>query len=149
MFEERKISPELRKQYREKGYWKDETLLDCWDRTVEKYPDREYVVDDRGYRYTYREMDEAAGRVASYLLWLGIRPGEVVSYQLPIWSEFAMLTIACYKIGAVAHPIAMSYEEKELARSLNVTESRCYFGPSSTKPIMKSGSLQCGTRCRC
>ena len=36
MFEERKISPELRKQYREKGYWKDETLLDCWDRT-EKY----------------------------------------------------------------------------------------------------------------
>lgn len=130
MFEERKISPELRKQYREKGYWKDETLLDCWDRTVEKYPDREYVVDDRGYRYTYREMDEAAGRVASYLLWLGIHPGEVVSYQLPIWSEFAMLTIACYKIGAVAHPIAMSYEEKELARSLNVTESRCYFGPT-------------------
>ena len=65
MFEERKISPELRKQYREKGYWKDETLLDCWDRTVEKYPDREYVVDDRGYRYTYREMDEAAGRVGS------------------------------------------------------------------------------------
>ena len=41
-----------------------------------------------------------------------------------------MLTIACYKIGAVAHPIAMSYEEKELARSLNVTESRCYFGPT-------------------
>ena len=65
MFEERKISPELRKQYREKGYWKDETLLDCWDRTVEKYPDREYVVDDRGYRYSYREMDEAAGRVGS------------------------------------------------------------------------------------
>ena len=130
MFEERKISLELRKEYREKGYWKDKTLLDCWERTVERYPDREYVVDDRGYRYTYRELDEAAGRVASYLLWLGIHPGEVVSYQLPIWSEFAMLTIACYKIGAVAHPIAMSYEEKELARSLNVTESRCYFGPT-------------------
>lgn len=70
------------------------------------------------------------GRVAAYLTWLGIRPGEVVSFQLPIWSEFAMLTIACYKVGAVAHPIAMSYEEKELARSLNITESRCYFGPT-------------------
>lgn len=130
MFEERKINPKLQKQYREQGYWKDETLLDCWDRVVEQFPDREYVVDDRGYRYTYREMDEAAGRVASYLLWLGIRPGEVVSFQLPIWSEFAMLTIACYKVGAVAHPIVMSYEEKELVRSLNVTESRCYFGPT-------------------
>lgn len=130
MFEERKINPNLRKQYREQGYWKDETLLDCWDRTVETYPDREYVVDDRGNRYTYRELDEAAGRVASYLIGLGIQPGEVVSFQLPIWSEFAMLTIACYKVGAVAHPIAMSYEEKELARSLNITESRCYFGPT-------------------
>ena len=66
MFEERKINPNLQKQYREQGYWKDETLLDCWDRTVETYPDREYVVDDRGNRYTYRELDEAAGRVASY-----------------------------------------------------------------------------------
>ena len=130
MFEERKINPNLQKQYREQGYWKDETLLDCWDRTVETYPDREYVVDDRGNRYTYRELDEAAGRVASYLIGLGIQPGEVVSFQLPIWSEFAMLTIACYKVGAVAHPIAMSYEEKELARSLNITESRCYFGPT-------------------
>lgn len=119
MFEERKINPNLQKQYREQGYWKDETLLDCWDRTVETYPEREYVVDDRGNRYTYRELDEAAGRVASYLIGLGIQPGEVVSFQLPIWSEFAMLTIACYKVGAVAHPIAMSYEEKELARSLN------------------------------
>ena len=130
MFEERKINPNLQKQYREQGYWKDETLLDCWDRTVETYPEREYVVDDRGNRYTYRELDEAAGRVASYLIGLGIQPGEVVSFQLPIWSEFAMLTIACYKVGAVAHPIAMSYEEKELARSLNITESRCYFGPT-------------------
>ena len=130
MFEERKINPELQKRYREQGYWKDETLLDCWDRAVEQFPDREYVVDDRGYRYTSRDLDEAAGRVAAYLTWLGIRPGEVVSFQLPIWSEFAMLTIACYKVGAVAHPIAMSYEEKELARSLKVTESRCYFAPT-------------------
>ena len=60
MFEERKINPNLQKQYREQGYWKDETLLDCWDRTVETYPEREYVVDDRGNRYTYRELDEAA-----------------------------------------------------------------------------------------
>ena len=30
------------------GVLEDETLLDCWDRTVETYPEREYVVDDRG-----------------------------------------------------------------------------------------------------
>ena len=43
MFEERKINPELLKQYREQGYWKNETLLDCWERAAAQYPDREYV----------------------------------------------------------------------------------------------------------
>ena len=62
MFEERKINEKLRQQYREKGYWTDQTLLDCWEATVEKFPNREYVVDDRGFRYTYKQMDEAAGR---------------------------------------------------------------------------------------
>ena len=50
MFEERKINEKLRQQYREKGYWTDQTLLDCWEATVEKFPNREYVVDDRGDR---------------------------------------------------------------------------------------------------
>ena len=40
MFEERKINPELLKQYREQGYWKNETLLDCWERAAAQYPDR-------------------------------------------------------------------------------------------------------------
>ena len=143
MFEERKINEKLRQQYREKGYWTDQTLLDCWEATVEKFPNREYVVDDRGFRYTYKQMDEAAGRVAAFLVETGIRPRDTVSYQLPIWSEFVMLTIACFKAGAVAHPIAMSYEEKELIRSMNTTESKVYFAPTfSIKRTMNSGFLR-------
>lgn len=130
MFEERKVNPKQRELYLEKGYWTNQTLLDCWEQTLSQYPDREYVADDRGYRYTYREMDEAAGRVASYLRSLGVCSQDVVSYQLPIWSEFAMITIACFKVGAVAHPVAMCYEEKELIRALEATESKCYFGPT-------------------
>ena len=100
MFEERKISEKQREEYRRLGYWNDQTLLDCWEATVEKFPEREYVVDDRGFRYTYRQMDEAAARVAAFLVKTGVRPRDTVSYQLPIWSEFAMLTIACFKAGA-------------------------------------------------
>ena len=96
MFEERKINEKQRQQYRDMGYWNDQTLLDCWEATVEKFPDREYVVDDRGFRYTYKQMDEAAGKVAAFLVENGVRPRQTVSYQLPIWSEFAMLTIACF-----------------------------------------------------
>ena len=87
-------------------------------------------MDDRGNRYTYRQMDEAASKVAAFLREQGVLPGDAVSFQLPIWSEFAVVTIACFMTGAVAHPIAMSYEEKELIRSMNLTESKVYFGPS-------------------
>lgn len=130
MFDELKINPGQRDEYLKKGYWSDKTLLDCWEETVKKYPHREYVKDDRGFRYTYRQLDEAASKVAAFLLDKGIKPQDMVSYQVPIWSEFVIITIACFKAGAVAYPIAMSYEEKELIRTLNITESKVYFGPT-------------------
>ena len=130
MLEEIKINPDLKLQYLKNGYWSDRTLSDCFHESVRKYPDREYVVDDRGCRYTYRQMDEAASKVAAFLRSQGIGPGDVVSYQIPIWSEFAVITIACFKAGAAAHPIAMSYEEKELVRCLNLTQSKAYFAPT-------------------
>ena len=130
MLEEIKINPDLKLQYLSNGYWSDRTLTDCFHESVKKYPDREYVVDDRGNRYTYRQMDEAASKVAAFFRSLGIGPGDVVSYQIPIWSEFAVITIACFKAGAAAHPIAMSYEEKELVRCLNLTQSKAYFAPT-------------------
>ena len=130
MIDEMKINAIQREKYLSKGYWKDITLLDCWRESVKKYSEREYVVDDRGKRYTYRQMDEAASKVAAFLREQGVLPGDAVSFQLPIWSEFAVVTIACFMTGAVAHPIAMSYEEKELIRSMNLTESKVYFGPS-------------------
>ncbi len=130
MFEEIKMNPKQKQEYLNKGYWGGKTLLDCWEESVENYPDREYVADDRGFCYTYRQLDQAASKIAAYLLEKGVRPKDVISFQIPIWSEFVLVTIACLKAGAVIHPIAMSYEEKELVRSMNTTESKVYFGPT-------------------
>ncbi len=128
MFEGIKINPELREEYLKKGYWTNQTLLDCWEATVDRFPDREYIADDRGIRYTYRQLDEAAARVAAWFLEVGVKPQDVITCQLPNWCEFALVTIAAYKVGAVMHPVAMPYEEKELIWSMNLTESKVYFG---------------------
>lgn len=130
MFEEIKINPKQKQYYLDQGYWGEKTLLDCWEETVRRYPDREYVADDQGSRYTYRQMDEAAAKAAACLRAQGVRPRDVVSFQLPIWSEFVLVTIACLKAGAVIHPIAMSYEGKELVRSMNTTKSVVYLCPT-------------------
>lgn len=130
MFEDLKINPRLKQLYLEKGYWKNSSLLDCWEDTLKRFPDREYVVDDRGFRYTYKQIDEAASKVAAYLFSCGINSGDVVSYQIPIWSEFVIITIACIKSGVVAHPVSMSYEGKEIIHCMTLTGSRAYFCPT-------------------
>ena len=66
-------------------------------RTVERFPDREYVVDDRGNRHTYSQVDVLSSRIASYLKDMGIKPGDCVSFQVPVWSEFAVIAMGCLK----------------------------------------------------
>lgn len=125
-----KINKQQQELYIKKGYWSHATLLDCFLETVQKYPQREYVVDDRGNRYTYSAMDEASSRVAAFLKEQGVNPQDVVSFQIPIWSEFVIIAIACLKVGAILHPIGLSYEENEIVRGMNCAETKVYFGPT-------------------
>lgn len=128
MFEEMKINPGQKQLYIDRGDWTEQTLLDRWQRTVSMYPDREYVADDRKNRYTYRQMDEASSVLAAYLKEIGVRPHDVVSFQIPVWSEFVLIVIACLKVGAVMHPIGLSHEEADLVYGMNKTGTKVYFG---------------------
>lgn len=125
-----KINEERKQYYIEKGYWSDATLLDRWQETVQCYGDREYLVDDRGSRYTYREMDSEARKLASFLIDIGVKPHDVVSFQIPVWSEFVIVSIGCFMAGAILHPLALSYEAGDLIRSMNMTEAKVYFVPN-------------------
>ncbi len=125
-----KINREQMERYRREGSWGTRTLADCWEEAVERYPDREYVVDDRGNRYTYAGLDEKASRVAAYLVSQGIGPGDVVSFQIPIWSEFVIVTVAVLKAGAVVNPMGMCFQGEELSFLLNLAESKIYLCPT-------------------
>lgn len=130
MMDELKINNNQRRLYEKMGYWGKKTLLDYWNETVEKYSEREFVVDDRGYRYTYKEVDEKAGAIASYFIKVDIKPLDIVSFQIPVWSEFVLITIACIKAGATINPIGTCYSEKEVEYLLNLNGSKLYIGPT-------------------
>lgn len=130
-----KVNSCQREFYYKRGYWTARTLLDCWNDAAENYGNREYVVDDRGFRYTYRAVDEKSSRLAAYLLASGIRPGDTISYQIPVWSEFAVITVACLKIGAVANPLSNSFQEKELAEIFDRVGTKAYLCPVSYKGV--------------
>lgn len=109
-----KINPELEKLYRERGDWTDDTLLTRFEKTVEKFGDREFVVDDLGRRYTYKEMDIYSDKVAAVLYEYGVREGSMVTYQITPRSEFVAVMLACFKLGAISAPLGMFFENEAL-----------------------------------
>ena len=88
MITDLKINEEKKKEYYEKGYWTHDTIRDVWERQAQANADKEYVADDQGCRMTYGEVDDAASRLAAWLVSQGIKPGDVVTLQFPNWAEF-------------------------------------------------------------
>jgi len=126
-----KINESLKKLYEEKGYWKRATLLDRWNSSVSQYGDKEFVVDDRGARYTYARLDEKADALAAYLEKCGIGSGDIVSFQITPRSEFVIALFACFKIGAVPAPLGLCFVDDELKGLLNLLGSKLHLSSAS------------------
>ena len=102
-----KNNKERSEYYRASGWWTDKTLLDYWENTVNLYGEREYVVDNLGRRYTYAELNAKANALAGWMQKQGIKAKDVISMQCTPRSEFIIVVIACFKLGAVVVPMKM------------------------------------------
>ena len=131
MITDLKINEEKKKEYYEKGYWTHDTIRDVWERQARANADKEYVADDQGCRMTYGEVDDAASRLAAWLVSQGIKPGDVVTLQFPNWAEFTIAYVACFKAGAVIQSLARNFNGADLTYAMNLVESRAYIGPTS------------------
>ena len=130
MITDLKVNEKNKKEYYEKGYWTERTLNDIWNTQVAAFPDREYVSDNLGVRYTYAEIDDKASRLAAWLHDVGVKNGDVVSYQMAPWSEFCILYVACLKVGAVSHPLPVTFNDEDLIYSMNLVESKAFMCPT-------------------
>ena len=116
-------------EYYDKGYWGTDTIADAWRKQAQRYADKEYIRDN--YRkYTYKEVDCAATRLAAWLEDQGIERGDVVTIQLPNWCEFTILMYAVYKAGCVLHPLPKSFNEEDLVRAMNLVDSSALICPT-------------------
>jgi 2,3-dihydroxybenzoate-AMP ligase len=95
--------PEFAKRYRDKGYWRDQSLAEEFALVFRQFATRTAVVD-RGTHVTYAELDHVSDRLALNLLEAGVRPLDRVVVQLPNVIEFVYLYFSLQKIGAI--PIA-------------------------------------------
>jgi len=114
--------PGLVREYREKGCWPNQTLGEMLDQTVQRRGDAEALVDERR-RVTYREYGEKVNRLALALLDLGLKPGEMLTLQLPNWVEYCYFFYACAKIGVISVAGLPQYRTRDMEYVLNLTES--------------------------
>ena len=79
--------------------YSDTTVLDLWERSVQRYPDRP-ALDFLGRVSTYAEIAEDVSRVAGGLSALGVRPGDNVALVMPNCPQNLIAFLAVLRLGA-------------------------------------------------
>src|SRR5947199_3477099 len=129
---------ERRARHEATGEWPQPSLSAMLAERVRRTPARVYLIEGRregGRSYTFGDLAARAERMAGALLGLGVRPGEVVSWQLPNWFEAAALAVAIDSIGAVSNPIIAIYREREMSFVCRQARARVLVVPGVVRGV--------------
>jgi amino acid adenylation domain-containing protein len=75
-------------------------------------------------RWTYRELDDRANRIANTLLAEGLRPEQVVAVVMDRTLEWAAATLGVLKAGGVYLPVRPDFPDARIATQLERSECR-------------------------
>ncbi len=82
-----------------------------------------------GTELSWKELDDAADRVATFLAGLGVGAGDSVAFQLPNWREFPVVSLAVLRLGAVCCPLMPVFREREVSQALRRSGARVLIVP--------------------
>ena len=120
---------DLAKQYRERGWWKQETLPQRMASVVAAAGAREAFIDG-DVRVSFATFAGLVERLAGHMASLGVGPGDVVSWQLPNWWEAAIVHHAALRVGALPNPLNMIFRGRELRFVLGQAKPALLVVPS-------------------
>ncbi|MCF2706864.1 AMP-binding protein [Arcanobacterium haemolyticum] len=121
---------EREREFVKAGLWGDSSLLDWFDLSVRSVGERLAVVDRLGGALTYAQLDDQASRLGAWMRQQGVRPGDVVGVQLPNWTDFTLVYVACLKVGAVINAIPTNLRLQELRYIVDECQSVMTFHPT-------------------
>lgn len=118
--------PAHHRGYAESGLWRDCTIADLALEWAGREPDRPVFLEEESPP-TYATLADDGEALARALRDLGLRPGDVVSFQLPNWYEAAVINLACAFGGFVANPIITIYRDAEVRQMLADCRAQSLF----------------------
>ena len=113
-------------------------LVDLLRARVEQAPEKSFIFSEAdGRSYTYLEFRQAVDRLATLLIDIGIKKGDVVSLLLPNSVEYVIAYFACWQLGALAGPINSLLKEHEMSYVISDSESKALLVHSTLLPIVE------------
>lgn len=126
------------------GAWTGVTLADVARDQLRENGEKIAVVDG-AHSLTFKDLYFRASSLASALVDAGLRPGDVVSFQLPNWHEATVINLAACLGGFVVNPIVPIYRAAEVSFILADSRSKMIFVPECFRGI-DYGAMLAGLR---
>ncbi len=120
------------REFKEKGYWGEETLWDYLVSTAARLPKKVAVIDPKG-SVTYGELARRAEGLALRLKALGLGKGDRVMMLLPDWVEVYYLRYALGRIGAICCIGSIDWRRREMEHALSLTRAVAVAIPRTFK----------------
>lgn len=123
-----RASDELTRRYLAEGYWQNATLVDTARAAVQAEPGRTLLIEG-SLRLTRLDAWGQALQLCAFFAERGLKPGDVISLQLPNWTEAAIIALAARMAGLVINPIPPIYRDSELGYILANCRAKLIFVP--------------------
>ena len=102
-------------------------------------PERLFLVTQDGRRYTYGDLLDRSGRIASALLrGYGVRPGERVAVRIEKSPESVFLYVACLRLGAAFVPVNTAYSIAEVDYFLGDAQPQAVVVEDAEVPVLQT-----------
>ncbi|MBI4596730.1 MAG: AMP-binding protein [Candidatus Tectomicrobia bacterium] len=124
------LTPEYIERCTAAGFWQNRLITDYLDEAVQRYSDKEVIVDRWG-RLTFGQLAAQAERLALGLRELGLGPEDIVALQLPNWHQFAVFHIALTRVGAITSNVPHIFRQREMSYVLGFTEAKAVVIPAT------------------
>ncbi len=135
-----RLTPALIDEYTQAGLWRESTIVDTFEATARRFPDKVALVDGRT-RLTYGEYFAAVQRLATKFVALGLSRDDVVAIQLPNWIEFAIAVNAAMMAGIPFCQFHSDFRAKEVEFILGFAEASALVCPTSFRGFDYTGMI--------
>ena len=104
---------------------------------LERDPDRMAVIwegeEGEERRLSYAELDREAAALAAGLQRLGLGPGDVVGFYLPMLPETVVAFMACARLGLITLPLFSGFGAEAVAQRLALSGARAVIAADATR----------------